>query len=220
MDENISQFYNGGVAAVMLLSVLSACGGTAATTPTVTPPPTTVTPVTPTTVTTSLAQMSVTNTALLAQYTPVVYTDLAIVPSSGSMIYTGIVQGDLSNTGDTLTDEVTGEMTLSVTFRPTTANVSGSAKNFRDKEGAAMTGSLTFSGGAFDRDGDTSSDATLRLSANGTLTDTNSQQLVFVTRFEGDFLGSSYDAVGGDMLGGVAHNGTTQNFDGTFIAEK
>ena len=216
MDKSASQFCTRGVATVMLLSLLSACGGAATTALTVTPTPV----VTPTPASTSLAQMSATYTALLAEYIPVVYTDLAIVPSSGNAVYTGIVQGNLSNAGDTLTDEVTGKMALSVTFSPSTANVSGSATNFRDEDGAAMTGSLTFSGGAFDRDGDTGSDATFTLSANGTLTDTNSQQLVFGTTLEGDFWGSSYDAVGGDMLGRVTNNGARQDFDGKFIAER
>ena len=81
-----------------------------------------------------------------------------------------------------------------------------------------MDGSLAFSNGVFDLYG--ASIATLDLSANGTLTDTNSQQLVFGTQFEGDFLGSAYEAVRGDWLGKVTHDGKTQDINGKFIAEQ
>ena len=206
MDKNTSQFCARGVTTVILLSVLSACGGSAATTPTVKPPPA------------ALAEMSDRNTALLAKYDYADFTKFASIPSEGSAVYTGIVQGDLTNISDKLTDEVIGEMTLSVTFSSTTPSFSGSATNFHDDKGAAMDGSLAFSNGVFDLYG--ASIATLDLSANGTLTDTNSQQLVFGTQFEGDFLGSAYEAVRGDWLGKVTHDGKTQDINGKFIAEQ
>ena len=87
MDKNTSQFCARGVTTVMLLSVLSACGGSAATTPTVKPP--TTTSATPTAVTpesTILAEMSARNTALLEKYTPVVYTDLTIIAAGGGYV--------------------------------------------------------------------------------------------------------------------------------------
>jgi len=116
---------------------------------------------------------------------------------------------------------VIGEMTLSVTFSSTPTIFSGSATNFHDDKGAAMDGSLVFSGGEFDRSVDPNSDATLKmLSANGTLIDTNSRELVFASKFEGDFFGESVDAVGGAWLGDVTHGGKTQQITGTFIAEK
>ena len=202
MDKNTSQFCARGVTTVMLLSVLSACGGSAATTPTVKPPPA------------ALAEMSDRNTALLAKYGSAGFTDLTINPSNAT--YRGFVQGDLANRVDNLTDEVIGEMILSMDFN--TANVSGSATNFLDESGAPMSGSLTFSDGKFNRSA--LDDVSLTLSADGTLTDTNNQQLLFETTFEGDFFGDSYDAIYGELLGGVTHNSVFQYFDGKLIAEK
>jgi len=206
MDKNTSQFCARGVTTVMLLSVLSACGGSGATMQPDKPP---------TPETKILAEMSDRNTALLAKYNdPLVYTDLTINPSNAT--YTGFVQGDLANRDDNLTDKVIGEMLLSMDFN--TVNVSGSATNFLDELGAPMSGSLTFSDGKFNRSA--LDDVSLTLSADGTLTDTNNQQLLFETTFEGDFLGDSYDAIYGDLLGVVTHNSEIQNFDGKLIAEK
>ena len=81
-----------------------------------------------------------------------------------------------------------------------------------------MSGSLTFSDGKFNRSA--LDDVSLTLSADGTLTDTNNQQLLFETTFEGDFFGDSYDAIYGELLGGVTHNSVFQYFDGKLIAEK
>ena len=164
--------------------------------------------------------MSARNAALLTKYGSTGFTDFASIPSVGNAVYAGIVQGDLSNImRDNLTDEVIGEMTLSVTFSSTTPSFSGSATNFHDDKGAAMDGSLAFSGGVFDRYNDKIV-ASFELSADGTLIDTNNQKLVFATQFQGDFLGSAYEAVFGEWLGDVTHGGKTQRIDGTFIAEK
>ena len=212
MDKNVSLLCTRGLTTVILLIMLSACGGGAATTSSVTLPPT------PTAA--SFAQMATMDSALLAEYTPVIYTDLGIIPVSGDASYAGIFKGDLANVADNVTDTVIGEMELAVSFTPSSASVSGSVTNFYDDDGAAMAGNLIFTDGRLDRGGDTSSDATFTLSADGSLTDANNQVLVFDTTLEGDFLGNNYDAVGGNALGRITHNGTSQNFDGTFIAER
>jgi len=57
-------------------------------------------------------------------------------------------------------------------------------------------------------------------SATGTLTDDAGSDLVFGVQLEGDFLGTSNDAIGGAALGGVSVDGVDQDFDGGFIAER
>ena len=78
MDKNTSQFCARGVTTVMLLSVLSACGGSGATMQPDKPP---------TPETTILAEMSDRNTALLAKYDHAGFTDLASIPSEQRNLY-------------------------------------------------------------------------------------------------------------------------------------
>ena len=216
---------------------LVACGGGAATTPVVeNPPDVTPTPTpdpeptpapdpTPTPAPEpdtgpSADAMRASQTSLIAQYQPVTYTALTAVPASGWAEYDGYLSGTLSNGSDDLTDTIVGDMSLRVGFTSTSATVSGNASNFRDDDNAAMDGSLTFANGSFDRDGNPNSDVTLTFTANGTLTDADGNALAFGTQMEGDFLGDRHNAVGGEVLGRVTHAGTTQNFDGAFIAER
>ena len=84
-----------------------------------------------------------------------------------------------------------------------------------------MSGILEFSNGALDRVKDPNKDATLTLTASGTLTDIDANTFFFGTRLEGDMLGANYNAVGGDVLGKVTqNNGTPEDFTGIFIAER
>lgn len=194
-----------------LLGGLAACGGSSATTPTVTPSPST----SPT-----ADEMLLAQSALNDQYSPINYTDLSSIQTSGSATYNGYIGGDLSNTADALPDSVIGEMALVVNFNNTSVSVSGSADNFRDGNNGVLTGNLQFSDGALDRDGDPSSDATLTLSADGTLTDASNRAMVFGSRLEGDFLEADSAGVGGNVLGRVSYGGANQDFDGSFIAER
>lgn len=205
----------------------AACGGSSATTPTVQPAPEPApTPApapepAPTPASgQSLNQMRTAQSGLISEYSPVTYTQLSRIPTTGTFTYNGYMGGTLSNSSDTVTDSVTGQMTAQITLTDSGAQVGGQVRNFRDASNAPMTGNLTLSGGALDRDGNPQSDVTLTMSANGTLRDSAGRDLVFGTRLEGDFLGSSHNAVGGDALGRVTYNGTSQNFDGTFIAER
>lgn len=198
----------------LLATGLTACGGGAATTPTTTNPTPAPAPA-PTS-----NQMKTARNALLSAYSPITYTNLGAIQTSGAATYDGYIWGDLLNTTDAVTDAVLGEMTLAVAFNNDRVVVSGDAFNFRDAQDAAMDGTLTFSGGTLDRNGDPTVDATFTLTANGTLVDAQNRSLVFGAELEGDFLGSTYQAIGGDALGRVTYNGITQNFNGDFIAER
>ena len=246
--KNQSKFHplRGSLFTVMISAALAGCGGgggaasevqveTPAPTPVATVPatdpvttpsttepvstPVAADPVTTSPITTNSGMLAA-QSALIADYSPITYTELSAIPVSGRADYNGYLGGTLSNKIDGITDNIVGDMSLSITFASTSPSVTGTATNFRDADDAVMTGSLTFSGGNFDHNGDPDSDATLTLSANGTLRDAQNNDLVFGGQLEGDFLGSQYDAVGGEVLGRVTQGGVDQNFDGTFIAER
>lgn len=220
--KNANIFWRGvrGLTVMILLSAISACGGGSATTPNVSPAPTSPVPsVLPSSAPTS-AEMNSVQKTLIAGISSTGYTDLRTIPVSGGATYEGIISGDLANTTDRLTDTVIGELALNVSFNASSAAVSGTAANFRDDNGEAMTGNLVFSGGALNRDRDPENDATLTLLADGNLRDATGRNLVFGVRLEGDFLGDTYNAVGGDALGRVTYDDTIQDFDGTFIAKR
>lgn len=207
------------IAACGLLGTLAACGGGGGSdgTPAVDPNPS---PQTPTPDQTG-ADMQDARAALLETYAnPLVYTDLSSVPIRGDANYQGYFSGNLANSNDSITDTLIGQIDLDVDFTATSVNVSGSVDNFYDEDDDPLSGSLRLSNGSLDRDGSPSNDATLVLSASGTLTDDRGRDLELGTQLEGDFLGSDYNAVGGEVLGSVTVNGTDQDFDGSFIAER
>lgn len=166
-------------------------------------------------------QMRANRAALLDRYTdPTRYTDLSSIPTSGSATYDGYFAGQLANTTDDITDTLIGVMTLNVGFTSSSAQFSGSVSGFVDSDENAVAGQLTLSAGSLDRGGNPASDATLLISANGTLQDAQGRSLEVGTQLEGDFLGAGHRAVGGDVLGSVRVNGVDQDFDGGFIAER
>ena len=200
----------------ILAGLLAGCGGSAATTPVVTGrPEITQAPLS------YMTAMQSAHAAMISDYSsPIVYTPLASIPTFGSAVYDGYLSGTLANSSDGLTDTIIGKMSLTVGFTNSSVNVTGSASNFRDEDDVPMTGSLTFSNGDLDRGADITSDVTLTLNANGTLTDADQNDLVFGSQLQGDMLGTNHDAVGGFVLGVVNHNGDEQLIDGTFIAER
>jgi len=217
----------------MLLG-LAACGGGAATTPSVQGPDfigsgtngstsngntggATPTPAAPIT---SASEMRTARSSLIDKFSPITYTNLTTIPTSGSATFNGYLGGKLANTTDQITDSVIGKMNMSVTFSGSSVGVSGAISEFRDAQNRIMTGQLDLTNAALDRNGNTATDATFTLSADGILRDAQNRALVFGTALEGDFLGDTYNAVGGDVLGRVTHNGSSQDFDGVFIAER
>lgn len=209
--------YKHGIAAGLLVA-LAACGGggePVVTSPAPTPPSTPSFPAQGDT------QMWATRAALLDDYTdPTIYTALSSVPTSGTATYEGYFAGQLANTTDNITDTLIGAMTLDVRSAASSVSVSGSVNDFVDSNDNDLSGQLSLTAGSLDRAGNPSSDATLMMTASGTLTDAQGRTLVMGTQLEGDFLGAGHAAVGGDVLGSVRVNGVDQDFDGGFIAER
>lgn len=149
------------------------------------------------------------------------YTSLAVVPASGSAAYAGYLYGDLSISGGDTTDSLVGRLTLAVDFAPQTATFSGTATDFVDARDASLTGTLDVSGGSFNRDGNPASDATLRgIAVAGTLREGDGTTWDVGMRLEGDFLGDSAEAIGGEAIGRITVGGAAQDFDGGFIAQE
>ncbi len=211
---------------VLLGASLSACGGSVATTPVVTPPstpepePDPVPEPEPVPIAATSSEMQSARNLLIATHSPISYTNPSALQTSGALTYDGYLGGVLANADDQLTDSMIGEMALTVTFNNSNVVVTGDASNFRDEDNAILTGTLVFSGGVFDRNGDPDADATFTMTANGTLVDDQGRPLVFGTQLEGDFFGTTYGAIGGDVLGRVTYNGSSQDFDGLFIAAR
>jgi hypothetical protein len=209
------------VMACLMVSTLTACGGGGGSDPV----DEVVIPDVPdgTTPDTSTTGQRAAATALLATWAPTnppVYTSLAAVPTTGGADFDGYVFGELANDSDDITDSVIGALTLDVDFNATGATFSGSATDFVGSDDTDLTGTLTVTGGELNRNGSPASDATIDVSLAGTLTDNAAHDLVFGFELEGDFLGSDYNAVGGEALGSVTVDGIDQDFDGGFIAER
>jgi hypothetical protein len=150
-----------------------------------------------------------------------VYTALSSIPTTGGASYAGYVFGELSNGSDDITDSVIGSLSLEASFTTGGATFSGSVSDFVDSDDTDLAGSLAISGGTLDRDGNPASDPTVvRVNVAGVLTDAADNDLDFGFQLEGDFLGSAYNAIGGNALGSVSVDGVDQDFDGGFIAEQ
>lgn len=165
--------------------------------------------------------MRAARSALLDTYAdPLDYTSLSSVPTSGSATYLGYFAGNLADDDDSITDTLIGQIDMDVRFTSSSVSISGSVDNFVDDDNDALGGSLRLSNGSLNRSGNPNSDATLVISAAGTLTDDRGRDLDIGTQLEGDFLGNNHRAVGGEVLGSVTVNGRDQDFDGSFIAER
>jgi len=162
------------------------------------------------------AEMRSSATSLLLEFAdPVVFTELSNVPSSMTATYDGYAYGTLAGNPSTITDTLTGSLSMSIGLASNTANISGTISNFVDDADNAVTGDLTITDGTFNRAGDPSDDPTLSINFAGTLTDAG-QDLVVGGQLQGDFLDTNYNGVGGALLGQV--NGHPIN--GGFIAER
>ncbi len=206
---------------LVALGVLTACGGGGGGDPTsdpAIPGPTQATDDTPRTV----SGMRDAANDLLDVWAPngaPTYTRLATVPSTGTASYDGFVFGDLSN--GAVIASLIGQLSLNADFSATDVVFAGSATDFVDQVDAPLSGSLTVTGGDFNRDGNPASDATLRgISVAGTLRDGSGTVLEVGLQLEGDFLGTSVGAVGGEAIGRVTSGATTLDFDGGFIASE
>lgn len=196
---------------LLCLTFIPACGGGGgATVPTPPPPPPDI----------DIAEFEVAQDLLDTHADPVTYASPADAPTSGSAQFTGFAYGSLTNLTDTITNSLIGELTIDVAFASSTTNLSGSISNVVDEEGNAMTGALSLTSGTFDRFGDPAADSTVGISFLGTLTDEDAQTISIGGRLEGDFLGTSTDAIGGEFLGTVTFGDDEQDLNGGFVAER
>lgn len=193
------------------MNLMIACGGSGSTTPVTLPSPP---------LQGSTASLAAVQGLLDTHADPVDYTALSTIPQSGNANYSGFAYGTLANTSDAITDSLIGELSLSVSFSPSTTSLTGNITDFVDQDGDALTGTLALTSGEFDRSGSPNADSTVGITVGGTLTDDTSQTLGISGRLEGDFLGSGHLALGGEFLGTVVSNGNSQNLDGGFIAER
>ena len=149
------------------------------------------------------------------------YTALAAIPAAGSAAYAGYLYGDLSTDGGSATESLIGRLSLTARFTADSATFSGRVSDVVDSRDDPLTGTLTVSGGSLNRAGNPASDATLRgIAVGGTLRDEDGATWDLGLRLEGDFLGSTAQALGGEALGRVTVGSTVQDFDGGFIAAK
>ncbi|KJZ17929.1 hypothetical protein [Loktanella sp. S4079] len=170
-------------------------------------------------VTTDLDEMYVAIGALQSAHPADDYTALSDLPDSGSAAYAGYMSTELSNRTDDVTNVLAGEVLISVDFGASDM-VSGSAQDFLDQDGNPILGALDIAGGVLDRAGDPfGDDATFQFSGDGVLTDQDGRELTLEISFDGDFLGSNHEAIGGDVTGSVTADGNGQNLLGIFILE-
>lgn len=146
---------------------------------------------------------------------PITYTALSAIPTTGSATYNGFFYGDI----DGGLQDLIGDMAMAIQFTSSSVNVSGTVSDFYDANDNALTGTLSFGGGALDRSGDPNADATFTATVTGSLSD-GTDTLVFGAQLEGDFLGGTYDAIGGAAIGSVTIGTDASDFDGGFIAER
>ena len=144
------------------------------------------------------------------------YTTLATVPSTGSASFNGFVFGDLSDQSEA--DSLIGRLALTARFSADSTTFTGSATDFVDQDDAPLSGSLIASGGTLNRGGNPASDATLRgISLDGDLRASDGTTFEMGLTLEGDFLGATANAIGGEALGRVDVGSQTIDFDGGFI---
>lgn len=156
---------------------------------------------------------------MFSDFDTIEYTDLALLPTSGSVSYEGFLSGRLSNTSDSVTDTLIGDLSVNVSFGDSSL-ISGVAGGFLDDNGDALDGTIILSAGGLDRAGDPDVDATLTFEGSGELTSASGDVLVFEADFAGDFLGEEYQGIGGEALAQVTVAGTPQSFSGAFVASR
>ncbi|MDX8355598.1 hypothetical protein [Cognatiyoonia sp. IB215182] len=156
---------------------------------------------------------------MFSDFDTIEYTDLALLPTSGSASYEGFLSGQLSNTNDAVTDTLIGDLSVNVSFGDSSL-ISGVASGFLDENGDALDGTIILSAGELDRAGDPEVDATLTFEGSGELTSVSGDVLVFDADFAGDFLGEDYQGMGGEALAQVTVGGASQSFSGAFVASR
>lgn len=157
---------------------------------------------------------------LRATYPAEDFTPLGEVPTDGASTYRGYLSTQFGPTSGANTSKLVGAMEIHVSFGNSPEMVTGSANDFIDEESTRLDGTLTLSGGTL-IDVDQNLDATFRFEGEGSLTDTSDNTLDIQLAFTGDFLGDGAAALGGDVNGSVAVDGTApEDLAGFFISER
>ena len=202
--------------ACFAIAGMCSCGG-ADTPVTIPAPPPTVNP----TGTANGPQLRTDATTMIARNTaPLTYTELVQIQTGGIIAYSGFFYGDLENTPAGISNNLIGELNMQITFTPTSAGVVGTASQFVDDNNDAVSGQLVLSAGMLDRAGNPENDATFSVTATGQLTELDGDILDFGGQLQGDFLGATYLAIGGDVFGRIDSSGNLYDLNGGFIAEQ
>ena len=151
---------------------------------------------------------------------PIVYSPLQNIPTTGTATYDGYFFVELSNGSDSLPDELIANLRLQVSFNPNNVSAGGSASNFFDENQDTLSGEVTLTSSNLDRTGNPNSDATFTASMSGNLSPKTGSDFGIAARLEGDFLGASHDALGGAVFGRATQDGELQDVDGRFIAAR
>lgn len=147
------------------------------------------------------------------------YTPLStLAVTTGTVTYEGFMRSSLANTSDTVTDVLAGQVDIAVAF-DSPEMVDGTAHSFVDEDGNSMSGQLTLSGGALNLAGDPTSDFTFQFDGDGQLQDSSGRQIDLEVSFDGDFLGATAEAIGGDVTGTATVGGNAQSLQGLFVVE-
>lgn len=166
-----------------------------------------------------LTDLTIRRENLFRKFQPIVFTNLADVPTTGSASYNGYLTGFLSNTPANLPNSLSGNVHLQVSFGSDFA-ISGTAENFLDDMGFPLAGSIILSDGQLNRLGNPTVDATLSFRGDGSLENRYSKQIEVSSVFQGDFIGITGEGIGGDVLGRVTSEGTDFRLAGVFVVEK
>lgn len=148
------------------------------------------------------------------------FTNILDLPTVGSINYSGNVVWNLSDTNDSISNRMAGSLEIDVTFGSASVNFSGTASNFVDAQNNSMSGALSLSETDIDINGNPNRDATILISANGTLTDSLGQQIRIFSQLEGDFWGSNYNSIAGNVVGSATAGSISQRLDGIFATDR
>lgn len=128
-------------------------------------------------------------------------TPLDNIPTSGNAQYAGVMIWD---TGDALSERevYAGDMTVFADFdAPPGDTLDGSVKNIIDDSDRAVTGVLDVTFGAIDRLADPLTEYQAIMDLEGDLTDADGVSYAFSSIADGDFVGSNYQGLVGEIEG-------------------
>lgn len=155
---------------------------------------------------------------LANRYIDVPFTPEAMIPTTGVVAYDGFWSGVLSNGEDQITDSITGELHIDVSFTDDQSRSHGVIQSFRDSIGAPMSGSLELYDFRISRSGNASE--TIGFTGAGDLVDEGGSAIAITAQFGGNFVGLQAQGVAGEATGYADVDQQRQAVGGSFIAEQ